>query len=200
MGSANASTLSTYLANPQVQAALAQVKQRTGIDVATDLPPLLSGEIAAYAAPGAPVSGALLLKPTDPDAASAALDRIVAGLQKNGMPAPAPLPDGAHGGIITEGKTQISWRRDGDIITIGYGTGGAATIGGLASAPSFQRTASAAGMQGDQGNVVFADIPSILKLAHPPATAQADLGVLGGLLAFGGSGAQTLFLEVPPAA
>jgi hypothetical protein len=200
MGSASSSTLNTYLQNPQVQTALAQVKQRTGIDVAADLPVLLSGEIAAYAAPGTPVSGALLLKPADPDAASAALDRIVAGLQKNGMPAPAPLPDGAHGGIITEGSTQISWRRDGDVITIGYGTGGAATIGGLESSPGFQRTVSAGGMQGDQANVVFADLPGILKLAHPSADTQADLGVLGGLLAFGGSEAQTLFLEVPPAA
>jgi hypothetical protein len=197
---ATSTQLGTYLQNPQVATALDQLKQRTGIDVATDLPPLLTGEIAAYAAPGTPVSGAILLKPKDPDAATAALDRIVAGLEKGGMPAPKPLPDGAHGGIVDVGSTQISWRRDGDVITIGYQTGGAATVGGLASAPDFQRTASAAGMQGDQPMVLYANVPAIAKLANPPAEAQPNLAALGGLLAWTSGEASTLFLEVPPPA
>ncbi len=199
--------MGVYDGIPQVSSTFDQIKATTGIDARADLTALLSGELAVSVADGAPVKGELLLKPTDPAAAAAALEEIVTGLGKAGLPPAQPLPDGGEGGMIDVQGAQVAWRHDGDLVSIGMQTGGAKPAGGLADSAAFQRVAGAAGMSGDQAMLLYADVPGLMAWAQrqqqTPSTASdaealANVKALGGLLAFGKGGDSTLFLEVPP--
>lgn len=93
-----------------------------GIDIDKDLLPLLDGEVGVAAsgiADGAP-TGALLLRPTDPTAAAAALDRVVSALESRGSS--ADRTDAAGVEIVTIAIPQvgaISWAVDDDLVVLG---------------------------------------------------------------------------------
>ena len=198
-------------ANPEVAQGIAGFEAMTGLSVTGDLLPLLSGELGLYVSGGAPAKGALLLLPKDPTAAAASLKKITAAVGKAGtsganVPKFAPLPTG-EGEIATVDGHDVSWLHDGDLIAIGFDTGGVPPAGGLASSDRFRSVHDAAKAPDKVGALLYADVPGLVALAQRsgagqvPAEALANIQALGGVLAWStqedGVGKSELYVQVP---
>jgi hypothetical protein len=185
--------LQNLKSNPQVGQAVSMAEAATGLSLEQDVLPLLSGEVGAYVAGGAPASGAVLLLPKDANAAAASLPRITAAIGKVGgedAPTFAPLPSGDGQIADVGGGHQVSWLHDGDLIAIGVDTGGKPPAGGLGATDRFKDVAGAAKLPGDVTGLLYADVPGLVDLAQRtsgkqvPAEALANVRALGGVLAW----------------
>ena len=179
-------------ANPEVAQGIAGVEAMTGLSVQNDIVPLLSGEVGGYVSGGAPVKGAVLLLPSDAAAGAASLTKITAAISKAGGPeAPtfAPAPSG-EGQVAKVDGHDLSWTRDGDLIALGFDTGGVPPGGGLADSDAFRSVSDAAKLPDKVGALLYADIPGLVNLAQRsggeqvPADALANIQALGGMLAW----------------
>jgi hypothetical protein len=195
-------------ANPEVAQGIAGVEAMTGLSVKGDILPLLSGEAGVYVSGGAPAKGALLLLPKDAAASAASLSKITAAIAKQGgagAPTFAPLPSG-EGQIAKLDANDVSWLRDGELIALGFGTGGVAPAGGLGNSDAFRAVRDAAKLPDKVGALLYADIPGLVSLAERtgggqvPPDALANIRALGGLLAWstqdGGVAKGELYLQV----
>jgi hypothetical protein len=179
-------------ANPEVAQGIAGMEAMTGLSVQNDIVPLLSGEIGAYVSGGAPAKGAVLLLPKDAAAGAASLTKITAAISKAGVeaaPTFAPVPSG-EGQVAKVDGHDLSWVRDGDLLALGFDTGGVAPGGGLAGSDAFRSASAAAKLPGKVGALLYADIPGLVNLAQRsggepvPAEALANIQALGGALAW----------------
>ncbi len=195
--------------NPQVAQGIAGVEAMTGLSVANDIVPLLSGELGLYVSGGAPAKGALLLKPKDAAAGAASLTKITAAVAKQGgekAPTFAPLPAG-EGQIATVDGHDLSWLHDGELIAIGFDTAGVAPAGGLGGSDRFRSARDAAKVPDKVAALLYADVQGLVTLAQRtrgdavPADAVANIRALGGVLAWstqdGGIGKSELYVQVP---
>ncbi len=179
-------------ANPEVARGIAGIEAMTGLSVQNDIVPLLSGEAGVYVSGGAPAKGAVLLLPTDAAAGAAALTKITAAISKQGgaeAPTFAPAPSG-EGQVAKVDGHDLSWLRDGDLLALGFDTGGVAPGGGLAASDAFRSANDAAKVPDKVGALLYADIPGLVNLARRtggeqvPADALANIQALGGVLAW----------------
>jgi Protein of unknown function (DUF3352) len=174
-------------AEPEAKEGIAQFESMLGVSLADDIVPMLSGEAGLYVAPGATVKAGLLLKPADPAAAAMTLGKITTGAGAAGI-AFGPLSDGAEGQIGSVQEMDVSWRRDGDVIAVGVGTGGAAPAGGADE--RLLELRRAAGTPDSLASLLFVDVAGLVAFARTtgeeiPAEAAANLAPLGGLIAWG---------------
>ncbi|MDX6377496.1 MAG: hypothetical protein QOE98_1799 [Gaiellaceae bacterium] len=191
-GDALDKAIASATSDPEVAQGIAGFEAMTGLTLKGDVLPLLSGEAGLYVSGGAPAKGALLLQPKDATAAAASLTRITAAIAKQGgagAPTFAPLPTG-EGQITTLEGHDVSWLHAGDLIALGFDTGGVAPAGGLAGSDGFRSVSGAAKLPGKVGALLYADIPGLVALAQRaggeqvPAEALANIRALGGLLAW----------------
>jgi Protein of unknown function (DUF3352) len=128
-----------------------------------NLLPLLNGRVAAYAAPGGPVTGAFLSQPADPAAAAKAARRLVRMANRSA-------------------STPISSHRAGGLVVLSNDAhAGAVQTSGLASSKAFESAARAAGLPNSVGFLAYVGFPQIVK-ALPEAGSNPNAGHLGGLL------------------
>jgi hypothetical protein len=201
--------LASYRALPAFARVEQQVATATGLSLTTDILPLLSGELALYVDGTTPPHGGLILKPADAARGAKTMHALTAAITKlQPTTTFTALPGGVDGEATTTNGHQVSWLRDGDILTVGLDTGGTVPAGGLAKAPGFSRTATAAGLPGEVSGLAWVDPAGIGRLVPAggdPKQAQAlkTFGALGGLLAWttGTASEMTLtaYLAVPPA-
>jgi uncharacterized protein DUF3352 len=163
---------------------LNQLEQITGLSFANDIAPLFSGELLLYAAPGLPVRGALLLKPSDPDAAAAGLRHIMAfaaraqpGLRIH------DLSGGREGQSleVSPGFTFTWERKPGGLIAIGNDTAAGTDPGqALVESPDYTSLLAKADVPDGATVAAYVSIPGILKLV--PTEIDPNLRPLGGVL------------------
>jgi Protein of unknown function (DUF3352) len=128
-----------------------------------NLLPLLNGQVAAYAAPGDPLTAALLSQPADQAAAARAARRLARMANRS-----SPTPISAHrtGGLVVLSNDPHT---------------GAVPSSGLATSPVFESAAQAAGLPSSVGFLAYVGFPQIVK-ALPQAGSDPDARHLGGLL------------------
>lgn len=193
-GKAVESTYQQLAAQPEVAQGIAGIEAMTGLNVEQDLLPLLSGEVGLYVGGGAPPSGALLLQPSDPEAAAASMGKItkaIGQLAQGDEDAPqfAPLPSGQGESAKVDGHT-VSWVRADDVIALGFDTGGTPPAGGLGSSDAYTSVRDAAKPPDELSALLYLDVAKIVDLAQrasgeqAPADVQANLKALGGFLAW----------------
>jgi hypothetical protein len=198
-GGASGSTLAA--SDPAMSAML---ESATGLSWKKDVAPLLSGQVAAYAGPGVPVTAALMLKPADPSAAAAAMSRITAAVSHRDHKLRFHWLPGHRGQVATvRPGLAIGWHRIGDVIAISNSsTAGARQSSPLTTSALFQSVAHQAGLPQNVSSLAYFSIPSLLHaLPIGGGGSQAQvLSHLGGLLmwsAVDSSGAHfTAYLSV----
>jgi Protein of unknown function (DUF3352) len=178
------------------------LKLSTGLNWAKDVAPLLSGRVAAYAGPGAPLTAAVLLKPADPAAATAALTRITAAIAGRDPTLHFHWLPGHRGQVaaVRPGLT-VGWHRTGDVIAISNSlTAGAAQSSPLSANALFQSIAHQAGLPQNVSSLGYFSVPSLLSALPAGGSQKGVVDHLGGLLmwsAVDSSGAHfTAFLSV----
>lgn len=186
--------------DPQLSSML---QMSAGLSWKKDIAPLLTGRLAAYAGPGAPVTAALMLKPADPAAAAAAMSRITAAISRKDHQLHFHWLPGHRGQVaVVRPGLSIGWHRVGDVIAVSN----SATAGGPQASPLttnalFQTVAHQAGLPEHVSSLGYFSVPSLLSaLPIGGGSHSADLSHLGGLLLWSsvdGSGAHfTAFLSV----
>jgi hypothetical protein len=180
-----------------------QLQQVTGLDFAHDVAPLLTGDVAGYAGPGLPFSGALLLAPKNPDAAAAAMARLTAFVAKQQPGLKFRWLPGRRGQVTTLGQgMRLGWWRTGDVIAISNDpqAGGPQTPN-LAQSAAFKTLAEQAGMPDQVAGLAYVDVAGILHVVPMGAT-DPNVEHLGGLLLWSSTddaGAHfTAYLQVTP--
>jgi hypothetical protein len=163
---------------------LSQLEQATGLSVKRDIAPLFSGELLLYAAPGLPVRGSLVLKPSNPDAAAAGLRHLMefatrsrAGLHVH------DLGGGRDGQSLelSPGYTFTWERKPGGLIAIGNDTAAGTPPGQpLVASPDYAGLLAKAGVPTGATVSAFLSVPGILKIV--PAQIDPNLRPLGGVL------------------
>ncbi len=168
-------------------ASLRAFRQVTGLSYTRDVAPLLSGAYAAYAAPGLPVSAALLLQPRNPAAATAAMGRVTTALTRLAPDVRVrPLPAGT-GQELVIGGLPIEWRRLGDIIAVSNDpAAGRPQAGDLEASPAWRSLAAQAHVPASVGFLAYLDVHGLLGLMMP--VPDPDAAHLGGLAAWTTSG------------
>lgn len=166
---------------------LKQFEQLTGLSIQRDIAPLFSGELLLYAAPGLPARGALLLKPADPAAAAAGLERLTAfaAHARPGLHI-KPLGDGRQGQSLelSPGFT-FTWERTADgLIAIGNDTAAGSKPGApLVESSGYTSLLSKAQVPAGANVLAYLSVPGILQLV--PTTVDPNLRHLGGILEWG---------------
>jgi hypothetical protein len=166
---------------------LKQFEQLTGLSVQRDIAPLFSGELLLYAAPGLPARGALLLKPADPAAAAAGLERLTA-FAAHAQPGlhVKPLGGGRQGQSleISPGFT-FTWERTADgLIAIGNDTAAGSKPGApLLESAGYTSLLSKAQVPAGANVLAFVSVPGILQLV--PTAVDPNLRPLGGIIEWG---------------
>jgi uncharacterized protein DUF3352 len=180
-----------------------QVQHVTGLDFAHDVAPLLTGDIAGYAGPGLPFSGALLLAPKNPEAAAAAMGRLTAFIAKQQPGLKFHWLPGHRGQVTTLGQgMRIGWWRNGDLIAISNDPhAGRPQATSLGESAAFKTIAAQAGMPDQVSSLAYVDIAGILR-AVPMGPTDPNVEHLGGLLLWSstdGAGAHfTAYLQITP--
>jgi hypothetical protein len=163
-----------------------QFEQMTGISISRDIAPLFSGELLLYGAPGLPARGALLLKPSNPAAATAGLEHIMAFIKRSQPQLHVhPLGGGRVGETLqaTPGLT-LSWERKGGLIAIGNDSAAGSTAqGSLLDSPDYTRLLSETDLPSGANVVAYVSVPSILRMV--PITVDPNVRPLGGMLEWG---------------
>jgi hypothetical protein len=163
---------------------LNQLEQMTGLSVQHDIAPLFSGELLLYAAPGLPARGALLLKPSDPDAAATGLRHLVdfAARSQPGLRV-HDLTGGRVGQSLelSPGFTFTWERKPGGLIVIGNDTAAGTDPGqSLLESPAYTSLLASAGVPDGATVAAYVSIPGILSLV--PTEVDPNLRPLGGVL------------------
>jgi hypothetical protein len=155
-----------------------------GIDVDADLLPLLDREvgIAITGFDGALPSGQLLLRPEDPDAAAATLERVVEGLTGT-LGASASVETIGDAEITTLSLPdvgEVAYTVTDGLVILGLGTADVVAAieahdGGttLAATEAYARTWEVAGERA--GNEAFVDIGAVIELLDVEATLSGDV-------------------------
>ena len=163
----------------------------TGLSVTNDILPLLSGEAGVYVSGGAPAKGALLLLPKDAAAGRGIAEEDHGGGHEGGRrPEAADVrarcPSG-EGQIATVDGHDVSWLHDGDLIAIGFDTGGVrAGRRPRRQRRVPQRPATRRSCPTRSARLLYADVPGLVDLAQRtggdqvPADALANIQALGG--------------------
>ena len=163
---------------------LSQLEQITGLSVANDIAPIFSGELLLYAAPGLPARGALLIKPSDPDAAATGLRHIMAFVARSQPELHVhDLPAGREGQSLElpSGFTFTWERKPGGLIAIGNDTAAGTDPGqSLLESPDYTSLLAKAEVPDGATVAAFVSIPGILKLY--PAEVDPNVRPLGGVL------------------
>jgi hypothetical protein len=158
-------------------------EQQTGLSVDNDLIPLLSGQELLYAAPGVPVRAALVLKPSDPQAAAVTMHKIAALVVKSVPGATLqPLASGDDEQIALSNGFAVTWRLTADgLIAVGNDqAAGDAPASPLLSSAAYKDLLSRAGGPSGAAVPFYFDVPGLLKLL--PLSADPNLEHLGGVL------------------
>jgi hypothetical protein len=144
------------------------------------LAPLLSGKFAAYASPGMPVTGAVMLAPTHLSAALAAMPKLTAELGAAKHVHFHWLP-GHRGQVAQVGPgIRIGWRHVGDTIVISNDpSAGAVQSAGLGTSAAFTTFAHQAGIPGRVSSLFYLDVHRLMGVI-PGVPASADAAHLGG--------------------
>lgn len=162
-----------------------------GIDIDADVLPLLDREVAVSLTglSGELPSGQLLLRPDDPDAALAALDRVAERLSAVGGSSSTESIEGTEVTVLTLPDVgEVAYAMVDGIVIIGLGTddvraaieahGGGASLG---RSQEYAETFEVAGTRA--GNELYVDIGAIADLASEalalPADARDILSSLG---------------------
>jgi hypothetical protein len=180
---------------------LDQFERETGISFTHDLVPLLSGDSLLYAAPGIPLRAALLLKPDDPDAASATMHKLFA-LVAHEAPGTGvhELAGGSGESITLDNGLTVTWRRTADgLIAVGNDSqAGASPAARLASSEAFTGLLQRAEAPSDAVVPFYLDTHGLLKLI--PIDTDPNLGHVGGIVGWsthdGNAYSSDLFVEV----
>jgi uncharacterized protein DUF3352 len=184
-----------------MDASLRPLEQTTGLNVARDVAPLLTGDVAGYAAPGLPLSAALLLGPDHPEAATAAMKHLTAFLARSQPDLHLRTLPGGRGQVANVGPGMtVGWRRVGDVIAISNDPrAGTPRTPTLASSPAFQAAAEQAGMPHEVNGLVYLNVPGLMH-SLPMGPSDPNLGHLGSLLMWGATDAHgatfTAYLQV----
>jgi Protein of unknown function (DUF3352) len=166
---------------------LKQFEQLTGLSVQRDIAPLFTGELLLYAAPGLPARGALLLKPADPAAAAAGLERLTAfaARARPGLHI-KPLGGGRQGQSLelSPGFT-FSWQLTADgLIAIGNDTAAGSKPGApLLESAAYTSLLSKAQVPAGANVLAYVSVPGILQLV--PSSVDPNLRPLGGIVEWG---------------
>jgi len=154
-----------------------------GIDLDADVLPLLDREVGVALTgideTGTP-SGQLLLRPEDPQAAEAALDRLVSGLMASGVDAQVESVSGVDVTVITLPDIgDVAYAVSDGIIILGLGSEGVvaaieahASGQTLSASDAYTRTFEVAGERA--GNEVYVDIGAIANLLGADLDLPAD--------------------------
>lgn len=151
----------------------------TGLSWKRDIAPLLSDTLAAYAAPGLPVTGALLLHPRSPGAAAAAMRRITAALHR--LEPDLRVRDTPDGQRIAVGPGfAVSWRRAGDVIAVSNDpAAGEPQSPSLTQGAGWRSVARLAGVPDRVGFLAYLNTPALMRaFPVPPDPDAAHLGSL----------------------
>ena len=164
--------LGQTFSQPSTGAQLKEIQQLTGISVAHDILPLLTGEVGAYAAAGqagGPPRIALLLKPKDTAAAQTALTDLMHHLTQleHGNPQAKLLRWGQHDGVFAVGTDLSSVQ---------------GAVSPLPGSPAWNSLLSAAGAPGDVRISLYVQVPQLLALF--PIEQNENLAHVGGILAW----------------
>jgi hypothetical protein len=165
-----------------------------GIDLDADLLPLLDREVAVAinGFDGELPTGQVLLRPEDPEAAVAAIDRLAVALESLGAETRTEEVDGLEITVLTLPETgEAAYAVVDGIVIIGLGVDDVtAAVGAHASGTSlgasepYRRVFDTAGTRG--GNEAWANVAAIVDLLGDDADLPADVrDILGQVGAFG---------------
>jgi hypothetical protein len=176
-------------------------ERQTGLSVDNDLIPLLSGQELLYAAPGVPVRAALLLKPTDPQAAAATMHKIATLVVKSVPNATLqPLASGDGEQISLSNGLAVTWRLTANgLIAVGNDqAAGDAPSSSLLSSAAYKDLLSRAGVPSGAAVPLYFNLSGLLKLL--PVSTDPNLEHLGSVLAWsshdGNDYSSDLFVQV----
>jgi hypothetical protein len=153
-----------------------------GIDLDNDLLPLLDREVAVaiHGFDGTLPSGQILLRPSDPDAASAALGRLADGLTSAGATRTTVQAADAELTVLAIPDVgEVAYAIVDDIVILGLGVDDVvaaieahATGDSLGMSERYTRTFEVAGTRG--GSEAYVDVGAALELLGEPAELPAD--------------------------
>ncbi len=189
---------------PGTAAQLNEIQKLTGISVAHDILPLLTGELAAYAAPGQPgepPTVGLLLKPKSATAGQAALHDLFTHIVRleHGQVHLLTYPHGLGQSMVIAGSPfSIGWKHWNGIFTVGNNPTLPGTDDPLAGSPAWNALLAAAGAPADAHVSLYVQLGQALKLF--PIQENENLTHLGGILAWstvaGNQISANLFVQV----
>jgi hypothetical protein len=168
-GQGTSDQLKRLESNPQVGAALEQLRAALGVSIEQVLA-LLRGEVVFYARPGALIPElTLALEETDVSSALATLDKIASHLAAGGK---ARVENGTEGGhevkTIDFGKFAIHYGAVGNTVLLTSGVNGIADFSGsgerLPDSTDFKEAKDAAGMPDSSGGFLYLDLKNALPL------------------------------------
>jgi uncharacterized protein DUF3352 len=176
LGALGSASSTAVAGNP---ASLRAFSRLTGLSYARDVAPLLSGGYAAYAAPGMPVSAALLFQPRDPTAATTAMRHVTAALSRLDRSIRVrPLPAGTGQELVVAPGPPIEWRRLGGIIAVSNDpAAGRPQTDDLETSPAWRSLAAQAHVPAHVGFLAYLGIHQLLRLmtsAPDPDTDHLD--------------------------
>lgn len=185
LGALGGASPSAFAGNP---ASLRAFSRLTGLSYARDVAPLLSGGYAAYAAPGMPISAALLLQPRDPTAATMAMRRVTAAIARLASGTRVrPLPAGTGQELVTGPGPPVEWRRLGGVIAVSNDpAAGRPQRDDLEASPAWRSLAAQAHVPAHVGFLAYVGIHQLLRLMT--AAPDPDADHLGGLVMWTTSG------------
>jgi hypothetical protein len=185
--------------NPTLDA----LERQTGISVTRDVLPLFTGEGLFYAGPGLPFRGALMLDPSDPQAAKGALTRLVTSatrLDKNLRV--RDLPGGGQQIELSPGFSLFWHQVPGGPLVLGNDeAAGTAPASKLLDSSTYQAFLQKAGV-GDATVNFYLDLPSIIAGfgAQGAPDLPPDVRPLGGIAVWstmsGSTATANLFVEI----
>jgi Protein of unknown function (DUF3352) len=162
------------------QPSLRAFQRATGLSFARDIAPLLGGDVAAYASPGRPLTGAVLLRPSRVRAATVAMAHITAAITRSDPAVRFHWLPGHRGQVVAVSPgVRVGWRRVGDVIAISNDpAAGALQSPGLAGSQSYAALARRAGVPAQVTFLAYVGIPGLLRAIPglPPDPNAAHLG------------------------
>jgi uncharacterized protein DUF3352 len=183
-----------FKGNPMLDA----FEHQTGISLLNDVVPLFTGEGVLYAGPGLPFRGALMLDPSHPEAAKAALTRLVGSVAK--LERDIRVTDLPGGGQQIELSPGLSlfWRQipGGPLVLGNDEAAGAVPADALLDSSAYQTLLEKAGV-GDGTVNFYLDVPSTLSfLPDLPPDARPVGGIAVWSTKSGSTATANVFVEI----
>jgi Protein of unknown function (DUF3352) len=154
---------------PGNAASLHAFAQVTGLSVKRDIVPLVNGDFAAYAAPGMPLSVAVLLQPRRPAAAASAMYRIVAAARRLSPGLRVSRLRGGQGQVLPIGPgVNATWRRIGGLIALSNDpAAGSTPPAALRASSAWRSFAAQAHIPGQVGFLGYVNVHQLLQALEP---------------------------------